>query len=83
MVIFQLITERGLPMKEAEIISILRSESGEYKKLEEEHRRLDQSLDEINKKRYLSSDETVEKKRIQKQKLQFKDRMAQLIRSYK
>jgi hypothetical protein len=30
-------------MKEAEIISILRSESEEYKKLEEEHRRLDQS----------------------------------------
>ncbi len=70
-------------MKETEIISILRSESEEYKKLEEEHKRLDQTLDEINKKRYLSSDETVEKKRIQKQKLQFKDRMAQLVRSYK
>lgn len=69
-------------MKEAEIISILRSESEEYRKIEEEHRKLDKDLDEMSKKRYLTSDEEVEKKRMQKQKLQYKDRMAELIREY-
>lgn len=69
-------------MKEAEIISILRSESEEYRKIEEEHRKLDKDLDEMSKKRYLTPDEEVEKKRMQKQKLQYKDRMAELIREY-
>ena len=69
-------------MKETEIISILRNENEEYKKLETEHRKLDQSLDEMTKKKYLSTEEVMEKKKIQKQKLQFKDRMAQLVRSY-
>lgn len=70
-------------MKETEIISILRNESEEYKKLEEDHRRLDQILDEMTKKKYLTTDEVIEKKKLQKQKLQYKDRMAQLVRSYK
>ena len=69
-------------MKETEIIGILRNESEEYKKLEEDHRRLDQILDELTKKKYLTTDEVIEKKKLQKQKLQFKDRMAQLVRSY-
>jgi uncharacterized protein YdcH (DUF465 family) len=70
-------------MKEAEIISLLRNDNEEYKKLEEEHKKLELSLDEINKKKYLTPEEEVEKKKIQKQKLQFKDRMAQLIRAHK
>ena len=70
-------------MKEAEITKKLRSENEEFKKLEEEHKKLDRYLDELIKKKYLSSDEEIEKKNIQKKKLQFKDRMAQLIRGYK
>ena len=70
-------------MKQGEIVNILRSENEEYKKLEEEHRKLEHFLDEMNKKKYLTGDEEIEKKNIQKQKLQYKDRMAQLIRSYK
>ena len=66
-------------MKDTEVISILRNESDEYKKLEEEHKRLELTLDEITKKKHLTSEEEVEKKQIQKQKLQFKDRMAQLV----
>ncbi len=69
-------------MKKEEIVSILRNENEEYKKLEEEHKKLELSLDEMNKKRYLTSEEEVEKKKIQKQKLQFKDRMAQIVRAY-
>jgi uncharacterized protein YdcH (DUF465 family) len=70
-------------MKETEIISILRNENDEYKKLEEVHKKLERSLDEINKKKHLTPDEEVERKKIQKQKLQYKDRMAQLIRTHK
>jgi uncharacterized protein len=69
-------------MKEADLISILRIESDEFRKIEEDHRKLDKDLDEMNKKKYLTTDEEVEKKRMQKQKLQYKDRMAQLIREH-
>jgi uncharacterized protein YdcH (DUF465 family) len=68
-------------MKDTEVISILRSESDEYKKLEEEHKRLELTLEEITKKKHLTSDEEVQKKQIQKQKLQSKDRMAELVRA--
>ncbi|UCD34052.1 MAG: DUF465 domain-containing protein [Nitrospiraceae bacterium] len=70
-------------MKDEEIVGLLRSENEEFRKLEMEHKKLESSLDEILKKKYLSPDEEVEKKTIQKQKLQCKDRMAELIRSYK
>jgi uncharacterized protein YdcH (DUF465 family) len=70
-------------MKEADKINILRNGSEEYKKLEMEHRRLEQSLETINKKKHLTTEEELEKKKIQKQKLQYKDRMAELIREYK
>jgi hypothetical protein len=70
-------------MKETEIINLLRNQSEEFRKLEEEHRKLDQTLEEINKKKYLTTEEEIEKKKIQKQKLQYKDRMAAMIRQYK
>jgi uncharacterized protein YdcH (DUF465 family) len=70
-------------MKEAEVIDFLRNENEEYKKIEEEHRKLNQFLDEMSKKKYLSSEEEMEKKKLQKQKLQYKDRLAQIIREYK
>ena len=69
-------------MKEADIISMLRIESDEFRKIEDDHRKLDKDLDEMNKKKYLTTDEEVEKKRMQKLKLQHKDRMAQLIREH-
>lgn len=69
-------------MKETEIINMLRRDSDEFRKVEEEHRRLDKDLDEMNRKKYLTPDEEMEKKNMQKQKLQYKDRMAQIIREY-
>ena len=70
-------------MKDSEIVNSLRDANEEFRKIEEEHRKLDKALDEINKKRYLTADEELEKKKMQKQKLQYKDRLAQLIREYK
>lgn len=70
-------------MKESEIIELLKKENEEFKKLSEEHRNLDMLLADIDSKRYLTPDEEMERKRIQKQKLQKKDRMAELVREYK
>ncbi len=70
-------------MNDTDVISSLRSENDEYKKLEVEHKRLEVALEEIAKKKYLTSEEEVQKKQIQKQKLQFKDRMAQLVRDHR
>ncbi len=67
-------------MKELDVISALRSENEEYQKLEEEHKKLEQSLEAVNKKKYLTPEDELEKKNIQKQKLNIKDRMAQLIK---
>lgn len=70
-------------MREEEIIEILKKENEEFRKLYEEHRRLDNILNEINKKPYLTPDEEIEKKRMQKEKLYKKDKMAEMIRQYK
>lgn len=70
-------------MKEEEIVEILKKENEEFRKLAEEHRSLDNMLSEIDKKPYLTPDEEIERKRIQKLKLNKKDRMAELIREYR
>jgi hypothetical protein len=70
-------------LKEQEIVELLKKENEEFKRLSEEHRSLDILLAEMDSKRYLTSEEEVERKKIQKQKLLKKDRMAELIREYK
>lgn len=71
-------------MKEHEIVELLKKENEEFKKLSEEHRSLDVLLAEMDsKKRYLTPEEEFERKKIQKQKLSKKDRMAELVREYK
>lgn len=70
-------------MKDSEIADILKKENKEFSKLEEEHKRLKQNLSEINRKKFHSTDEEIEKKKIQKQKLKIKDTMAGMIRKYK
>lgn len=70
-------------MKEREIVEFLKKENDEFKKLSEEHRSLDVLLAEIDSKRFLTSEEEVERKKLQKQKLLKKDRMAELVRDYR
>jgi uncharacterized protein len=70
-------------LKEREIVEFLKKENDEFKKLSEEHRSLDVLLAEIDSKRYLTSEEEVERKKLQKQKLLKKDRMAELVRDYR
>ncbi len=70
-------------MKEQEIVETLKRENEKFRKLSEEHRNLDSLLAEIDSKRYLTPEEELERKRIQKLKLLRKDRMAEIIREYK
>ena len=70
-------------LNDEEIKELLRRESEEFKKLDEEHRSLKSLLAEIDRKVYLSTEEEVERKKLQKLKLSKKDRMAELIREYR
>ena len=70
-------------MNKTEIIDNLRNENDEFRKLEDEHKRLEITLADIDKKKYLTAEEEIERKNIQKQKLQFKDKMAELVKGYK
>ena len=70
-------------MKDIEIAEALRRENENFRKLEEEHKRLKENLAVIDKKKYHTADEEIERKRIQKQKLKVKDSLAALIVEYK
>lgn len=70
-------------MKEQEIMESLKQGNEEFRKLHEEHHVLDGTLAEMDKKVYLTPEEEVERKRLQKLKLSKKDRMAEMVRDYK
>jgi uncharacterized protein YdcH (DUF465 family) len=69
--------------EENDIIEDLRKENKEFSQLMQEHEDLEQKLEEINKFKFLTPEQEVEKKRIQKIKLKGKDRMAQIINAYR
>ncbi len=75
--------ERRLQVNEEEIKELLKKENEEFKRLDEEHKNLKTLLAEIDRKVYLSADEEMERKKLQKLKLSKKDRMAELIREYR
>lgn len=70
-------------MTEEEILKILHRHNEEFRKLGEEHRTLEDELSKFDSRLYLSPDEELERKKIQKLKLYKKDRMAEIIRDYK
>jgi uncharacterized protein YdcH (DUF465 family) len=51
----------------------------EVRELVEEHRVLDETLKELDKKVYLLPDEEIERKRLQKLKLAKKDKIAEIL----
>lgn len=70
-------------MTDNEVIERLKKENDEFKKVEEEHRLLDEQIAAIDRKLYLTTDEEMEKRKLQKIKLIKKDRMSEFIRDYK
>ena len=65
------------------LIAHLKETHPEFRQLMEEHLQYEQQLDELNKLRFLTSEQEVEKKRVQKMKLRGKDRMAEIVRESK
>lgn len=54
-----------------------------YQNLLAEHRRLDEQIQKMSQKRFLSPEEEMEKKRCQKLKLKLKDQMAEIERRHR
>ena len=73
----------NIDAREEEAIDFLRNESEEFKRLEREHRRLDEEILRFNKRSFISTDDEIAKKRLQKLKLFTKDKMAEMIRAIK
>ncbi len=61
----------------------LRQSDTAFRELEESHQRLDNELNELQRRHVLTPAEELEKKRMQKAKLAKKDKLAELIRVYR
>jgi uncharacterized protein YdcH (DUF465 family) len=65
------------------IVEQLRQSNPKFRDLEVSHHRLDLELNELQKRHVLTPAEELEKRRIQKEKLAKKDKLAELIRLYR
>ena len=61
---------------------LLLRESEEFQQLFQRHRELDERLNALTKKLFLTEEEKVEEVTLKKKKLAIKDRMATMIRSH-
>jgi uncharacterized protein YdcH (DUF465 family) len=68
--------------REEELIRQHLSHDSELRSLFEEHESLKQKLQEFRSKHYLTNEEEIEEKRIQKLKLASKDRMMAILGRY-
>jgi uncharacterized protein len=73
----------NVEVSEEVLVARLRTEDPEFQKWEEEHHKLESSLASIDSHVYLSPEEEIERKRIQKLKLAAKDKMMEMVRRYK
>ena len=60
----------------------LLEKDNEFKRLLKDHQTLEARLQELDRRTYLTPEEEVERKRIQKMKLHRKDRMAEIARNH-
>ena len=65
--------------KDVELIESLLPRDPELKEFYEEHLILEQQLAELNRKLYLTAEQEIEKKQIQKRKLHGKDRIMEIL----
>jgi uncharacterized protein YdcH (DUF465 family) len=68
---------------ELQLIRRLIPKNEELKKLWDEHQGYEEKLEQLNKRRYLSTEEEIRRKEIQKLKLKGKDRIEEILRSYR
>ncbi len=72
-----------MEVSEEAVRAKLRMEDPEFQKWEEEHHKLEDTLESIDSHVYLTPEEEIERKRVQKLKLAAKDRMMEMIRRYR
>lgn len=70
-------------LTEDTIVEQLRRTNTEFRELEESHHRLDLELNELQRRHVLTPNEEIEKKRIQKEKLAAKDKLAEFVRLHR
>jgi uncharacterized protein YdcH (DUF465 family) len=61
---------------------ILKNENEEFARIYRKHRELDQKVLKLEERRYLTPDEEIQEKKMKKDKLWLKDKMAELIKEY-
>ena len=65
-----------------DLLEKVKTNNDEFRKLYDEHLTLKTRVEELNKMKYLTPDQEMEKKTIQKKKLQQKDRMNEIVGEY-
>ena len=65
-----------------DLLEKVRTSNDEFRKLYDEHLVLKTRVEELNKMKYLTPEQEMEKKTIQKKKLQQKDRMNEIVGEY-
>ena len=66
-----------------QLIRKLISKDKDLKGLWDEHQGYEEKLELLNKRRYLSTEEEIRRKEIQKLKLQGKDKIEEILRKYR
>ena len=67
---------------DASIIEQVKRNNAEFSRLLEEHQQYENQLAAFNDLRFMTSEQEVERKRLQKLKLQGKDRMLAILQQY-
>ncbi len=67
---------------ETGLLEKISGENHEFKELYDEHTKLKHRVEELNEMKFLSPEQEVEKKTIQKQKLKAKDRLGEILNQY-
>jgi uncharacterized protein len=70
------------PVSRDRLVAELIEADAEFRSLFKEHQELEARLDEFGRRRYLNTEESMERKRMQKVKLQGKDRMEEILRQH-
>ncbi|MBD3306681.1 DUF465 domain-containing protein [candidate division KSB3 bacterium] len=61
---------------------VLKNESEDFARIYRKHRELDKKILELEERRFLTPDEELQEKRMKKDKLRLKDKMAEMIKAY-
>jgi uncharacterized protein YdcH (DUF465 family) len=64
---------------ESTLLNKLVSENNEFKSLYDEHNDLKNQVDALNNRKFLTPEQEIEKKNLQKQKLIKKDRLMEIV----